>query len=219
MMSADASAYYAQHPLRFARRHWPQVEFYRKQRMAVESVRDNDETVVHAGHELGKDFLSGFVCVWFFSVFWPVRIVTTSVKDDHLRVLWGEIGRFINSSILPLSYKKGGFIIPIHRELKRYIPHTKESRATEVCKISYCRGMVAKELESFAGHHAKYTLFVADEASALDDEVFKRTSSWAKRTLIIGNPYPTQNYFYKAVKEGDIVKGYETPDYGQAQTI
>ena len=44
---------FAKKPLQFAARFWPNVTFYREQRMALESLVDNDETYLPAGNMLG----------------------------------------------------------------------------------------------------------------------------------------------------------------------
>ena len=74
----------------FARQFFPQYQFYDKQVEILESIRDNDETVVVAGNMMGKDFVAGFAALHFFVTRVPCRVVTTSVRDDHLRVLWGR---------------------------------------------------------------------------------------------------------------------------------
>ena len=166
----------------------------------IESVRDNDDTVVVAGNKLGKDFIAGYICLWFFLTRHPVRVITTSVKDDHLRVLWGEIGDFVQKSKVPLSAKDGGPLTINHREITKVTPGTEEK-----CAISYLRGMVSEKGEGMAGHHAAYTLGVVDEASGVDDVVFKQMETWAEKRLIFGNPNSCSNTFYKAVEEGDIL--------------
>lgn len=40
--------------------------------------------------------------------------------------------------------------------------------------------------------------------SGAEEEVYERTSTWARRMLIIGNPFPTSNFFYRFVKGGDV---------------
>ena len=72
-------------------------------------------------------------------------------------------------------------------------------------------GAVAAKGEGMLGHHIAdvgdgipRTLFVADEASGVDDVSFERSETWAQRRLIIGSPYPCQNHFFRAVKGGDI---------------
>lgn len=122
-------------PLKFARLNWPDVTFYKEQKEILYSVRDNKETVVPAGNMLGKDFVAGFIAVWYFMACPVVRIITTSVKDDHLRVLWGEIGRFISTAKYPLAASKGGPWIVNHRDIKKVV-------RGQLCDISYLRGMV-----------------------------------------------------------------------------
>lgn len=185
-------------PIQFAATLWPEVQFYDKQIQVIESVRDNDETFVVAGHELGKDFVAGFIALWYFVCHQPCRIITTSVKDDHLRVLWGEIGRFIETAKYPLEYIKGGPLIIKHRDIGKVFKG-------KPCSISYLRGMVSEKGEGMAGHHAPYTLLIVDEASGVEDEVYKRADSWAKKKLIIGNPYPCSNFFKKGILAGNLL--------------
>jgi hypothetical protein len=201
----DAAAPELRDPLAFAHLLWPGVTFYHKQVEVVRSVEANDETFVVAGHQLGKDFVAGFITLWYFLAHQPVRVVTTSVKDDHLRVLWGEIGRFIDTAredtpLGPLSARKGGPLVVHRRELRKVV-------GGRTCAISYCRGMVSQKGEGLAGHHAEHTLLVVDEASGVDDVVYERGDTWAKKKLIVGNPYPCNNFFFKAVKAGDVLAG------------
>lgn len=191
-------------PLLFKRICWPDVVFYDKQIEIAESVRDNDETVVPAAHQMGKDFISGFVGLWYYVCHHPVRVVTTSVKDDHLRVLWGEIKRFITTSAIPLDSRKGGPLLVMNRELRK-LRRTKKGEAIPD-DYSYMIGMVSEDPAGLAGHHAKYALIIYDEASGVREEAFERTDTWAKRRLIIGNPYDAGgNYFQRAVKQRDIL--------------
>lgn len=177
---------------------WPSFYFYDKQWEIIYSVENNSETYVHAGNMLGKDFVTGFICVKQFVCNRVARIVTTSVKDDHLRVLWGEIGRFIAEAKYPLLAKDGGPLIVNHRDVTKIINGVK-------CPISYMRGMVSEKGEGLAGHHAPYTLAVGDEASGIDDEAYKQFQGWAKHMLFIGNPNECQNFYRKAIKAGDVL--------------
>jgi hypothetical protein len=194
-------------PIAFQRALWPDISFYEKQIEVIESVAYDDMTVVPAGNMLGKDFVAGFIVVWFFCSRRPCRIVTTSAKDDHLRVLWGEIKRFIQTASIPLTVDKGGPLIVNHREIK-----WQNSDGT-ICPLSYIRGAVASSdsIASMQGHHiankgdgVARTLFVSDESSSVPDEYWTMAKTWAKRALIIGNPWDCSNFFYKSVK-GDPV--------------
>lgn len=189
---------YANDPLQFQADYWPDVRFFNKQIEIIESVRDNDETVVVAAHQLGKDYTAAFIILWYFLTRHPVRIVTTSVRDDHTRILFGEIGRFVETCAVPLSHKKGGPLVLNYHEIKKMVNG-------QVCPISYLIGTVSQKGEGLAGHHAPHTLFVADEASGVEEIAFERTSTWSKKRLIFGNAYGLSHWFHKAVKGGDIL--------------
>lgn len=179
---------------------WPDVRFYNRQREIIRSVDRNHVTIVPAGNMLGKDYVAGFIAPNLFLraklAGVTCRIVTTSVKDDHLRVLWGEINRFIKTASRPLTEKDGGPLIVNHRDIR--FAHE------GIGGVSYIRGMVSERGEGMAGHHAEWTLGIIDEASGVDDLVFTQMETWAKRILVIGNPNPTTNLFYQWVKAGDM---------------
>lgn len=78
------------HPLALADKLWPDVEFYDKQEEVIKAVLYSYETFVPAGNMLGKDFVTGFLVLWFFLTRHPCRIVTTSADHSQLEaVLWG----------------------------------------------------------------------------------------------------------------------------------
>ncbi len=208
-------------PLKFGRTMWPDTRFYNKQREVIESVKENRETVVPAANMMGKDYVAGFIALTFFlrpqmyfSVDYirniqrlrsptnpnphTVRVITTSVKDDHLRVLWGEINRFANNCIFPMDYRKGGPLKIQHRQIRKIVKGGNE------CDISYLLGMVSEKGEGMAGHHAAYTLQIIDEASGVDDVVYTQGGTWAKKVLAFGNPNPCNNFFFRGVEEGDL---------------
>ena len=197
-----ASFYRALHGSPFALQAycWPEVRFYNKQREIIRSVEDNVETIVVAGNKLGKDYVAGFIVLETFLRHPECRIITTSVRDDHLRVLWGEINRYVQTSRVPLDSKLGGPLLVNHHDLRRL-----RIKDGSVDPISYVRGIVSQKGEGMAGHHAAWTLFVGDEASGLDDEAYVQAKGWAKRVLLFGNPNPAQNVFFRAVQGGDIL--------------
>lgn len=187
-------------PMQFKRLCWPSVAFYRQQRDIIYSVRDNRETVVPAGNGLGKDFVSAFIALWFFCSRRPARVVTTSVKYDQLNdVLWGEIRRFLDTCKvkLPITYN--------HLHVKQV---RNDGRDVPLCELV---GQVVNKGESLLGRHLPRdiprTLAIFDEASGIDSAAYESVDTWAHRILIIGNPYPCSNFFYKAVKAAGTVDG------------
>jgi len=160
---------------------------------------------------LGKDFVSGFIALTFFLTRDECRVVTTSVDETQLAgVLWGEIRRLIQSSKVPLDHTKGGPLIVNHLHLRKMTVDGPNKGAID--GISYCLGRVAKKGEGLLGHHVAErgdgiprTLFIADEASGVDDISFERAETWARRNLYIGNPYECSNAFFRESEEGDKV--------------
>lgn len=189
-------------PIRLAKTLWPHVSFYDKQIEIIYSVWNNDETIVPAANMMGKDFVAGRLIPLFFLTRYPCRIVTTSAKDQHLMVLWGEINQAIQESAIPLEFSRGGPLVCTHHQIKR-VYKGKE------CPLSYVKGMVASQdsIASMQGHHIANrgdgiprTLFVSDESSSVPDEYFKKARTWAIRMLIFGNTWDCQNYFYHSIK-------------------
>lgn len=212
-MNASLQKEWKEDPIKFQRAFWPHLRLYDKQREIFLSVAQNRETYVPSGNMMGKDFVAGVVALWFFIVHYRinrernwVRIVTTSVKDEHLRVLWAEIARFIASSAIPMLAKDGGPLILNHHEIRH------ESEQGLKNPMNYLQGCVSAKGEGMQGHHAEHTLLIVDEASGVDDLVYDMASTWAKKMLIFGNPLPCANFFYRGVTEGDLLVGAESSE-------
>jgi len=186
-------------PIEFARVHWPDIRFYKQQQDIIYSVVENDETVVPAGNELGKDFVAAFIILWFFCSRLPARIVATGPSERQVEdVLWGEIKRFVDTSKykLPVVYS--------HMLLRRT---RRDGSIVPACEV---RGQVAQKGESLLGRHTPrglgglpMTMAVFDEGSGIDDMPYQSSDTWAHRKLIIGNPRPCTNFFFHAVQSGD----------------
>jgi hypothetical protein len=184
-------------PLKLAKLLWPNVSFYNKQIEVIYSVRDNDETFVPAGNMLGKDFVAGFIALWFFLSRHPCRVVTTSADYSQLEsVLWGEMRRFIQEAKYALNAAEGGPLVVNHLHIRKVVKG-------QVDGLSYLIGRVAE-----TGDGVPRTLFIADEASGVEDITYERADTWARRKLIIGNPYRSPwgpNFFERGVKSGDLL--------------
>ncbi len=213
-------------PVSFLASHWPAVMIYDKQFDILESLRYSSETFVTAGNMLGKDFISGYVALSFFlapQMYFDVeyvasierqrskdnpnphtvRILTTSVAEHHLKVLWGEIGRFVSTCKYPLVHDKENPRGPITINYQE-VRYAREKHAKN--PLNYLQGRVSDTGEGLAGHHAAYTLAIFDEASGIPDLSYTQMGTWAKKMLIIGNPNACQNFFRRGVKTGNQLK-------------
>lgn len=186
-------------PIKWIRTVWPDIRLYDKQVQIIESVEENEETVVPAGNGLGKDFVAGLIALSFFCRRRPCRVVTTSVKHDQLNdVLWGEIRALIERAAVKLPIQFNHLRIRQTRSDGSFVPKTE------------LVGQVVNQGEALLGRHLPrfdgfpHTMCIFDEASGIGTAVFESSDTWAHRKLIIGNPYPCRNYFFNAVKGGDI---------------
>ena len=191
-------------PFKFKKMCWPDITFYDKQIEIIESFRDNVETVVVAGNKLGKDFVAGFLSLWFFCSRRPSRVVTTSVNGDQLEdILWGEIRRLIQQSHIDLPIEFNHMKIRQKNNRGLIIPNAE--LVGRVCRQS--EGLLGRH--STAGFKAVQndiprTAVFFDEASGIDNDTYKSTLTWSKRRLIIGNPFECENFFKDAAYGGDI---------------
>jgi len=189
-------------PMKFVSFCWPQILLYDKQVDILYSLRDNDETVVYAGNKLGKDFIAALAVIWFFASRTPCRIITSSAGQSQLRsVLWGEMSNFLMTSLYPFPFTVNDLLL------------RKETSPGILDPKSYVRGIVTNAPENLQGHHLAEgpneeprTLALFDEASGINDEFNDAVETWAHRKLIIGNPLPCSNFFFRSSKDGDIKK-------------
>lgn len=203
-------------PLKVMRVLWPKDRYTREQEEMAYSFWFNVETYAKAANEMGKDFITGRLIPTAFLTRWPCRIVTTSTKDDHLDVLWGEVHRAIRESKIPLTVEQGGPLIVLQRELRKIDytvplndPRVIGGRRPE-CSISYVKSMVANDasMDAMGGHHATpmvedglwHTAWIADEASGINEMYYPVVRGWAKRLFVFGNAWPCNTPFKWAFK-------------------
>lgn len=153
--------------------------------------------------------MAAFIALTFFLTRTPCRVVTTSADHAQLEsVLWGEIRRFIQTARYPLEHEKGGPLLVNHLHLRKYV-------GGQLCGLSYALGRVAQKGEGMLGHHiadvgdgTPRTLFIADEASGVEDVTYERADTWARRKLVIGNAYPGApgcSFFQRSIESGDLI--------------
>jgi hypothetical protein len=187
-------------PVAFTKMCWPWVTLYDKQREMLYSVEFNKSTYVKSANMMGKDFIAGILIVKNFVCHPEVRILGTSVTDAQLGVLRSEVNRFIETSKVPLLKKHGGLLDVNYNGVTKLLPDKSGED-----KTSYVKFMTTSTGEALAGHHAEWTLLVADEASGLTKQVKTFTEGWAKKDFIFGNPHECQNFWREGCDQGDIL--------------
>ncbi len=190
-------------PLSWVHTFWPHIRLYDKQEEILLSVRDNPETFVYSGNEMGKTFVAALAAMYFFLTHDPARVIVTSSTEAQLEAaLWMEIEKLKRTAKYPLGL------------MAKYLYFSPVNSLNTTDSEYFMRGRVASSVEAYQGVHASreddqpHVMFCVDEASGMNDSAWDAITTQAHRALIIGNPLNTANFYYRCCKGGDI----EDPD-------
>lgn len=169
------------------------TSFWSKQQEVIESVRDNQRTIVRSGHSVGKTKIAAETALWFYYNFPPAVVVTTAPTGRQNQfLLWGEIRKGYRRI---RHLVKSGLNIDLGDELY-------DSLYLEAEKgLWYMVGFSTNEPESFTGFHEVNILFVVDEGAGVEEKIFGAIegtlNSDNSKVLVIGNPTDPGSYFGK----------------------
>ena len=169
----------------------------------MESVRDNPVTVAVSANAVGKTHGASRIAVWWYKAFIDSQIYCCAAPPEQnlRRLLFGEIASttekhpdlFKNDNVTTLNIERsaqcfiGGVTIPVS-------------------------GSEAIREAKFSGKHSPNLLFIADEADAIPDEVFKGIESCMSgghsRLLCMFNPRQEAGAVYRSIRDGraNVVK-------------
>lgn len=158
---------------------------------ALIGIATGDRVAIKSGHGVGKTAFLSWVILWWLLTRYPARAMVTANTGDQLSdVLWGEIDKW-------------------HRRMPDGLKDLLEVTSDKVAlkenpKASFAAARTARREnpEAFQGRHSENMLFIADEASGIDDIIFEvgrgAMSSHGAKTILTGNPTRTSGYFYDA---------------------
>jgi hypothetical protein len=176
------------------------TSFWYKQQEVIESIRDNQRTIVRSGHSVGKTKIAAEAALWFYYNFPPAVVVTTAPTGRQNQfLLWGEIRKAYRRIRQQVKARLG---LDLGDELY-------DSLYLEAEKgLWYAVGFSTNESESFTGFHEVNILFVVDEGAGVEEKIFGAIegslNSDNSKVLVIGNPTDPGSYFGKLflTKEG-----------------
>ncbi len=183
------------------------LEPWSKQREVLEAIRDFDRVAVKSGHKCGKSSVAAGVALWFYSSFTDARAVMTSTTARQVdQILWRE---------LRMMRARAGRCVDCKREdpdglrIPRPCPHSAlidgelgDLARTGLKAVDFREivGFTAKESEAVAGISGSNVLYIADEASGIDDMIFEAiegNSAGGSKRLLLGNPTKNEGEFYE----------------------
>lgn len=195
---------YAADPVRFFREILG-VEPWSRQVELIEAVRDHDRVAVCSGHKVSKSHSAAGIALWFYASFRDARVVMTSTTSRQVdQILWRELRMLRARSGVCLACKVDG------TATKRPCPHSalidgdQGELARTGLKAPDFRevvGFTASEAEAVAGISGLNLLYIADEASGIDDVIFEAIDgnrAGGARLLMMSQGTRNSGTFYEA---------------------
>ena len=186
-LSPDSVEYYLKNPVEFAIDQFG-ITPYPEQAELLNCVIVNRKWVAwRSGHGPGKSTGWALLVLEWLYLYPNARVVCTAPKKEQIfDILWAEIGRILKQSLLKDDY--------VWTKTKIYLIG-REQTCVALARTS-------RTPEAMAGQHAENMLYLFDEASGIDSEVF--TAAEGSQTTagavmgMAGNPTQTQGYFFNA---------------------
>jgi hypothetical protein len=158
---------------------------------ALHAVASRDRLAVRSGHGVGKSAWLAWLILWWLLTRFPARVAATAPTAHQLAdVLWGEIAKWHRR--LPEALRAE---LALKSDRLELAAAPNESFAA-------ARTARREQPEAFQGFHCEHMLFIADEASGIDDAIFEvgtgAMSTQGAKTVLAGNPTRNSGYFFDA---------------------
>jgi hypothetical protein len=185
-------------------------EPWSRQRDIMRAVVDHPLVTVKSGHKVGKSCSAASLALWFYEAFDDARVICTGPNAVNVQtVVWREIRK--------LAAKAGRCVACVEADPNgpRPCPHSAlidgklaERAGTGLVARDFreIHGYTVRDVDALGGLSGTAILFIADEASGVDQEVFDalegNRASWSEdpkimvRMLLTGNPLWTTGEFY-----------------------
>jgi len=191
-------------PLGFAREILG-VEVWDRQSEFIEAVRDNPLTAVRSGHRVSKTMSLGIIALWFYCAFPEARVIMTAPTAPQLSgALWRTIRMLYHRSGICLACRKAKKTVrPCeHSNVITGDIHALVQSGIKSEDFREIFGITADKPEALQGLAGINLLFIADEASGVDDKFFEvliaGNMAGGGRLVMCGNPTKTHGEFFDA---------------------
>ena len=151
-----------------------------------------DRIAIRSGHGVGKTFLLAVIILWWLSVYRESQVRVTAPSTAQLNdALWARLRHCLE--LMPPALKS------------QYVLTSDKVALAHSASFARARTARKDNPDAFQGQHSPNMLFIADEASGVDDIIFEMglgtmTEENAK-IVLTGNPTRTSGYFYDAFND------------------
>lgn len=192
------------------------VKLWSAQEEVAMSVVENKNTVVKAGHEVGKSWLAGFLICWWVDTRWDLPggcfVVSTAPSTKQINaIVWREVRKFYK--LAKERHARG----LVDHALPGYITSDAHWRLPDGIELGYgSKPPDGADKDSgndtMSGIHARYVLAVGDEAVGLSKgligDLANITSNATSRRFLVCNPTNPLSYVASIFKRN--LKGWKT---------
>jgi len=179
------------------------IFLWSKQREISQSIVDNHDVAVKAGHGVGKSLWAAVLICWWMDTRWPTGRVASTAPSAHQigAIVWFEVRNIFDA--VNQRYKDGLTYAP----LPGYITSENEWKSDSGQKIGFGRKPPDhKTDDAFQGIHSRKggVLAIGDEAVGLTEEMIDAlgniTSTEESRRVLILNPTNPSSHVGKLFK-------------------
>ena len=158
---------------------------------ALRAIRDNDRVAIRSGHGVGKSAMLAWAILWWHCTRFPAKTAASAPTAHQLEdILWSELATWHRR--LPAALA-GQF---------RITSDSMVMNGEEKTSFAVARTARKEQPEAFQGFHSPNMLFIADEASGIEDIIFEvgqgAMSTVGAKTVMTGNPTRSSGYFFDA---------------------
>lgn len=159
---------------------------------------------------IGKGFIAGLLIWWFMATRPFAKVAITSASATTVQTnIWQELATFYRKSPwLQEFFEMGDRMIRSRRYPKEHFVIARQA------SVRYTKGGRGKERQSEAlsGMYTRHVLWVLDEATALDDVIFKTVDTSVNmeghKLLVLFNPIRTSGFCWDIYNINRLAEGW-----------
>jgi len=180
------------------------IEPWAKQCDILNATRDHNRVAVKSGHKVSKSNSAAILALQWFCSYPDARVVMSSVTDRQVnQILWREVRKMHARSRLGIP--NGDLALLRNPNLKVYpVGGIIKGLARTGLKAEDFReivGFTAKEAEAMAGTSGANLLYILDEASGIQDDIFEAIEgnrAAGAKIVLFSNPTRNEGEFFEA---------------------